>query len=140
MTTVQAEKIARRKLSLRQLAQELGNVSKACRILGCSRQHFYEIRRSFQVHGAGGLLDRLPGAKGTVLQPLVGKCGMRVSKRRVETVEWCVDRHGPGLVFSDLAPRERPGGTGNRRFVGAWAAVPDAQLSVAAPVPPGCPG
>ncbi len=64
MTTVQAEKIARRKLSLLQLAQELGNVSKACRIVGYSRQHFYEIRRNFQVHGAEGLLDRLPGAKG----------------------------------------------------------------------------
>ena len=47
-----------------QLAQELGNVSKACRIVGYSRQHFYEIRRNFQVHGAEGLLDRLPGAKG----------------------------------------------------------------------------
>ena len=64
MTTVQAEKIARRKLSLLQLAQELGNVSKACRIVGYSRQHFDEIRRNFQVHGAEGLLDRLPGAKG----------------------------------------------------------------------------
>ncbi len=64
MTTVQAEKIARRKLSLLQLAQELGNVSKACRIVGYSRQQFYEIRRSFQLHGADGLLDRLPGAKG----------------------------------------------------------------------------
>ena len=63
MTTVQAEKIARRKRSLLQLAQELGNVSKACRIVGYSRQHFYEIRRNFQVHGAEGLLDRLPGAK-----------------------------------------------------------------------------
>ena len=29
------------------LAQELGNVSKACRIVGYSRQQFYEIRRSF---------------------------------------------------------------------------------------------
>ena len=37
MTTVQAEKIARRKLSLLQFARELGNVSKACRILGYSR-------------------------------------------------------------------------------------------------------
>ena len=64
MTTVQAKKIARRKLSLLQLAQELGNVSKACRIGGYSRQHFYEIRRNRQVHGAEGLLDRLPGAKG----------------------------------------------------------------------------
>ena len=64
MTTVQAEKIARRKLSLLQLAQELGNVSKACRIVGYSRQPSYEIRRSFQLHGADGLIDRLPGAKG----------------------------------------------------------------------------
>ena len=52
MTTVQEEKIARRKLSLLQLAQELGNVSKACRITGYSRQHRYEIRRNFQVYGA----------------------------------------------------------------------------------------
>jgi len=49
MTNVQADKIARRKLSLLKLAQELGNVSKACRIIGCSRQQFYEIRRNFQV-------------------------------------------------------------------------------------------
>jgi len=64
MTTVQAEKIARRKLSLLELAQELGNVSKACRIIGYSRQQFYEIRRNFQMYGADGLIDRLPGAKG----------------------------------------------------------------------------
>ena len=64
MTTVQAEKMARRKLSLLQLAQERGNVSKACRIVGYSRQQFYEIRRNFQVHGADGLLDQLSGARG----------------------------------------------------------------------------
>ena len=64
MTTVQAEKMAHRKLSLLQLAQELGNVSKACRIVGYSRQQFYEIRRSFQLHGTDGLIDRLPAARG----------------------------------------------------------------------------
>ena len=64
MATVQAEKIERRKLSLLQLAQELGNVSKACRIVGYSRQQFHEIRRTFQLHGADGLIDLLPGAKG----------------------------------------------------------------------------
>ena len=37
MTTVQAKKIARRKLSLLQLAYQLGNVSKAYRIVGYSR-------------------------------------------------------------------------------------------------------
>lgn len=64
MTTVQAETIARRKLSLLRPAQEFGNVSKACWAVGDSRQQSYEIRRSFQLHGADGLIDRLPGAKG----------------------------------------------------------------------------
>jgi transposase InsO family protein len=58
------EKVARRKLSLLQLAAELDNVAKACRVMGYSRQQFYEIRRNFQVYGAEGLLDRLPGCKG----------------------------------------------------------------------------
>ena len=57
------KKIARRKLSLLQLASELDNVSKACRIMGYSRQQFYEIRRNYQLYGAEGLLDRLPGAR-----------------------------------------------------------------------------
>ncbi len=63
MTTVQAEKIARRKLTLLQLAQELGNVSKACKIVGYSRQQFYEIRRNFQTYGAEGLLTGCPAPK-----------------------------------------------------------------------------
>ena len=62
MTTT--KKIARRKLSLLQLAQEMNNVSKACRLMGYSRQQFYEIRRNYQTYGAEGLLDRLPGARG----------------------------------------------------------------------------
>ena len=56
-------KIARRKLSLLQLAAELSNVSKACKIMGYSRQQFYEIRRNYQTYGADGLIDRLPGPK-----------------------------------------------------------------------------
>lgn len=62
MTTTR--KVARRKLSLLELATELNNISKACQIMGYSRQQFYEIRRNFQTYGAQGLLDRLPGPKG----------------------------------------------------------------------------
>src|SRR5512133_3953988 len=57
------EKIARRKLSLLQLAQDLENVSRACKLMGYSRQQFYEIRRNFQTCGADGLIDRLPGPR-----------------------------------------------------------------------------
>ena len=62
--TTTRDKIARRKLSLLKLAAEMNNVSKACRILGYSRQQFYEIRRNYQTYGADGLIDRLPGAPG----------------------------------------------------------------------------
>ena len=62
MTT--EKKVARRKLSLLELASEMGNVSKACKVMGYSRQQFYEIRRNFQTYGAEGLIDRLPGARG----------------------------------------------------------------------------
>lgn len=62
MTTI--EKVARRKLSLLELANDMQNVSRACRVMGYSRQQFYEIRRQYQTHGAAGLVDRLPGARG----------------------------------------------------------------------------
>jgi hypothetical protein len=62
MTT--EEKVARRKLSPLDLAQELRDVSKACKVMGYSRQQFYEIRRNYQTYGAAGLLDRMPGCKG----------------------------------------------------------------------------
>jgi transposase InsO family protein len=62
MSTV--DKVARRKLSLLDLAAELSNVSRACKVMGYSRQQFYEIRRNFQTYGADGLIDRLPGARG----------------------------------------------------------------------------
>ena len=58
------DKIARRKLSLLELASDLANVSRACKLMGYSRQQFYEIRRNFQTYGAEGLIDRLPGARG----------------------------------------------------------------------------
>lgn len=58
------DKVARRKLSLLDLAKDLDNVSRACRVMGYSRQQFYEIRRNFQTYGADGLVDRLPGTRG----------------------------------------------------------------------------
>jgi len=63
MTTEQ--KVAHRKRSLLVLAEELGNISQACKIMGYSRQQFYEIRRNYQTFGSEGLIDRLPGARGS---------------------------------------------------------------------------
>jgi hypothetical protein len=53
----------RRKLSLLQLAEELGNVSKACQIMGYHRDTFYEVRRAFQVGGTAALVEQKRGPK-----------------------------------------------------------------------------
>lgn len=58
------KEVARRKLSLLELASDLDNVSRASKLLGYSRQQFSEIRRNFQTYGADRLIDRLPGAHG----------------------------------------------------------------------------
>lgn len=58
MTTL--TRSTKRKLSLLQLAEVLGNVPKACRIMGYHRDTFYEMRRTFQVGGAAAEL-RLAG-------------------------------------------------------------------------------
>jgi len=52
---------ARCKLSLRQLAEELCNVSKACRLMGYHRDTFYEVRRAFLVGGVAGLVEKRRG-------------------------------------------------------------------------------
>ena len=54
----------RRKLSLLQLAQELGNVAKACRLMGYHRDTFYEVRRAFQVGGVQALVEQRRGPRG----------------------------------------------------------------------------
>jgi transposase InsO family protein len=58
-----AQKAARRKLNLLELANDLGNVSEACRRIGYSREQFYEIRRNYQSFGSQGLLDKARGPK-----------------------------------------------------------------------------
>jgi transposase InsO family protein len=53
----------KRKLSLLQLAEELGNVSKACRVMGYHRDTFYEVRRAFQVGGVAALVEEKRGPR-----------------------------------------------------------------------------
>lgn len=48
----------RRRLSLLELAEELGSVSNACRIMGCHRDTFYEIERAFQLGGDHALVEQ----------------------------------------------------------------------------------
>lgn len=53
-------KLAQKRLTLLQLAEKLGNVSKACQMHKVSRSQFYEYKRAFQLHGLDGLIDKPP--------------------------------------------------------------------------------
>lgn len=92
MTTNQ--KIARRKLSLLELAADLGNVSKACKVMGYSRQQFYEIRRNFQTHGADGLLDRVAGPRNPHPNRVPEAVEHAVLEHALYQVSWIMTRAG----------------------------------------------
>jgi len=49
------QKIIRHKVGLLNLAEELGNVSKACQMMGLSRDTFYRYRDAVKEGGAGGI-------------------------------------------------------------------------------------
>jgi len=55
-----AVKIAKQRLSVLELAEQLGSVSEDCRRRGMDRTSFYEWKRRFQTHGLEGLKDLPP--------------------------------------------------------------------------------
>ena len=52
------EKIIRTKVGLLNLSEELGNVSKACQMMGLSRDTFYRYKNAMEEGGMEALLDK----------------------------------------------------------------------------------
>ena len=55
--TTQA-KLIRKKQSIIELADFLKNISEACRLNGCSLQHFYDTKKAYEEHGIEGLEEK----------------------------------------------------------------------------------
>jgi ACT domain-containing protein len=63
------QKIIKHKVGLLNLAEELGNVSKACKMMGVSRDTFYRYQEAVNDGGIESLLDqsrRVPNPKNRV--------------------------------------------------------------------------
>jgi hypothetical protein len=63
------DKIIKRKVGLLNLAEELGNVSKACKVMGLSRDAFYRYKAAVEEGGVDALFDqnrRKPNLKNRV--------------------------------------------------------------------------
>lgn len=54
----QQQYIINRKLNIMELGSTLGNISEACRRLGVSRQHYYDIKQAIEEEGLEGLLEK----------------------------------------------------------------------------------
>lgn len=50
--------LIRRKVNIVELGETLGNISEACRKLGVSRQHYYDIKTAIEEEGLEGLLEK----------------------------------------------------------------------------------
>jgi hypothetical protein len=70
------ERIIKHKVGLLNLAEELGNVSKACQMLGLSRDTFYRYKLAVAEGGIASLIDRAAAG------PIPRIVRMRPRKRR----------------------------------------------------------
>jgi transposase InsO family protein len=96
-----AVKLAHRRLSVLELAQELGSVSKACKQAGMDRTSFYEWKRRFQTHGLDGLKD-LPPIHKDHPQSTPEETQQRVIALSLENPVWGCNRLSDHLALSGV--------------------------------------
>jgi transposase InsO family protein len=93
----QRQYIISRKLNILELGATLGNISQACRKLGVSRQHYYDIREALAEDGLEGLLEK---------SRAIPRIGNRVAPGIEEKVlEYCLQNptHGQTRAANELA-------------------------------------
>ena len=95
-----AAESAKHKLTLLQLAEELGNVSQACHIMGCHRETFYKVRRAFKVGGLAALGEKKRGPRGPHPNRLAPEIEQQILALCLERPTW-----GAPRIAGELVPR-----------------------------------
>lgn len=106
MTTLSQS--TKRKLSLLQVAEEFGNVSKACKLMGYHRDTFYEVRRAFQIGGVAALVEEKRGPR----NPHPNRVAPEIEQKILDYA-LTFPTHGPQRVSNELrltATEVSPGG------------------------------
>jgi hypothetical protein len=88
--------IIQRKVNIVELGATLGNISDACRKLGVSRQHYYDIKDAIAEDGIEGLLEKSRRA------PRIGnRVAPEVEKR---VLDYCLEfpTHGQTRLSNEL--------------------------------------
>jgi len=92
----QQQYIIRRKLNTVELAEQLGNISEACRKLGISRQHYYDIKTALEEEGIEGLLEKARN------KPRIGNRVAPAIEDRVLSYSLEYPTHGQARVANEL--------------------------------------
>ena len=96
-----ASKVAQQRLSVLDLAKELGNVAEACRQRGLDRTSFYEWKRRFQMQGFEGLKD-LPPIHKSHPQTTPPETAERIKALALEHPAYGCNRHEAMLALEGV--------------------------------------
>jgi transposase InsO family protein len=92
----QQQYIIKRKLNILDFAEQLGNISEACRKLGVSRQHYYDIKGAIEELGVDGLLAQARN------KPRIGNRVPESIEQRVLDYALEFPTHGQARVANEL--------------------------------------
>ena len=94
------KKTVERKSKIMDYATKIGNVSKACRHFGISRETFYEWKRALKKHGKEGLINKKPGfVPGTCPWRIQGEMEQKILYLRKtyhfgpQRISWYLERY-----------------------------------------------